>query len=106
LKIGAYFLAPEKGEMAEQPLKAGFAVISTLTTDSTRQNQRISVGLRNRFVTIAVKHTNFDSKLFESIANSLYLRRTARFQKADNYNYSNWTISTLKKDNQFSNFFL
>jgi midasin (ATPase involved in ribosome maturation) len=41
LKIGVSFLAPEKGETVEQPLKAEFIEIATLATDSTWQNQLI-----------------------------------------------------------------
>jgi hypothetical protein len=54
------FLVPEKGEEIEQPVKAGFIVVATLTLDPLRRDQAISPELRNRFVTIAVENPKID----------------------------------------------
>ncbi|KAA6396296.1 MAG: hypothetical protein EZS28_008170, partial [Streblomastix strix] len=64
----APFLVPEKGGCTEQQVEQGFVVVATLTTNPNRQEQAISLALRNRFVTIAVDPPELSDQLRTLIA--------------------------------------
>jgi hypothetical protein len=64
------FLVPEKGEPTEVEVKESFVVISTLTMNFSRNDQAISLALRNRFVTIAVEVPKLNKSKRVEIAKS------------------------------------
>jgi hypothetical protein len=74
------FLVPEKGEDIEQPMKAGFVVVATLTLDPSRRDLAISLALRNRFVTNAVESPKIDVDLKKRIAVMTIERFSRRLQ--------------------------